>query len=136
MFLNVWGVIWRHQKVVIGSAEAVAAGGSADPNAAAVGKASGRASRCNTFMSIPMLFFMVFAAHGPLFFDGIGGTVAYWVLVLVTWAFVEGSALGYIGGMDSPFNKLVFDTHKNTIIYGFVYLAILYFVGWELILKA
>ena len=33
MFLNVWGVIWRNQKIVIGSAEAVADGGEADPRA-------------------------------------------------------------------------------------------------------
>jgi hypothetical protein len=56
------------------------------------------------------------------------------VLVLVVWAFVEASALGFIGGFDSPFNKLVFDTHKNTIIAGFVMLAVVYFVGWELLL--
>ena len=85
-------------------------------------------------MSIPMLWFMVFAAHGAVWFDGIGGTVGYWVLVLVLWAFVEGSALGLIGGFDSPFNKLVFDKHKNTIIAGFVLLGVIYFVGWELLL--
>src|SRR5262245_28714797 len=34
MFLNVWGVIWRAQKVIIGSAERVAQGGEADPRAA------------------------------------------------------------------------------------------------------
>jgi uncharacterized membrane protein len=139
MFLNVWGIIWRNQKVVIGSAEAVAAGGSADPNAAAAAKAGARASRCNTFFSIPMLWFMVFTAHGGWFgidsFEAFSGTTLYWVLVLVTWAFVEASALGFIGGMDNAFNKAVFDKHKSTIIYGFVYLAILYFVGWELILK-
>ena len=44
--------------------------------------------------------------------------------------------IGYIGGLDSPFNKLVFDNHRNTIIYGFVFLAIIYFIGWELLLPA
>src|SRR5690606_4323085 len=33
MFLNVWGVIWVNQKINIGSANAVAAGGQADPRA-------------------------------------------------------------------------------------------------------
>jgi len=136
MFLNVWGVIWRHQKVIIGSAESVAAGGEADPRAATLAKPAARASRANTLLSIPMLWFMVFAAHGAVWFDGIGGTVGYWILVLVLWAFVEASALGLIGGFDSPFNKLAFDTHKNTIIAGFVLLAVLHFVGWELILAA
>lgn len=136
MFVNVWGIIWRNQKIVIGSAEAVAAGGTADPNAAAAAKAGARASRCNTFFSIAMLWFMVFAAHGATWFDfdSTAGTVGYWIMVLVLWAFVEASALGFIGGMDNAFNKLVFDTHRNTIIGGFVYLGIIYFIGWELML--
>ncbi len=37
MFVNVWGVIWRNQKVVIANARNVQAGGEADPNAAACG---------------------------------------------------------------------------------------------------
>jgi uncharacterized membrane protein len=134
MFLNVWGVIWRNQKVIIGSAESVAAGGEADPRAASLAKPAARASRANTLMSIPMLWFMVFAAHGAVWFDGIGGTVGYWILVLVLWAFVEASALGLIGGVDSAFNKLVFDKHRSTVIAGFVLLAVLHFVGWELML--
>lgn len=139
MFLNVWGIIWRHQKVIIASAESVAGGGQANPTAATLAKPAARASRANTLMSIPMLWFMVFAVHGSTWF-GVGGnlltksTVGYWVLVLVLWAFIEASALGLIGGFDSPFNKLVFDKHKNTITAGFVLLAILYFVGWELML--
>lgn len=134
MFLNVWGVIWRNQKVVIGSAETVANGGEANPAAPAAAKAAARASRANTFMSITMLWFMVFAAHGAVWFDGVGSTVGYWILVLVCWAFVEGSALGLIGGMDSPFNKLAFDQHRNTIVGGFIMLAVIYFIGWELML--
>lgn len=138
MFLNVWGVIWRNQKVIIGSAESVANGGEPDPRAATLVKPAGRASRANTLMSIPMLWFMVFAAHGSAWFGSGGGltdsTVGYWILVLALWAFVEASALGLIGGVDSPFNKLAFDTHKNTIIAGFVLLGIIYFVGWELLL--
>lgn len=136
MFLNVWGVIWRNQKVVIGNAENVANGGEANPDAPAAAKKAARASRCNTLFSIPMLFFMVFPSHGANWFEAIGGTVVYWLLVLVLWAFIEASALGLIGGFDSPFNKAVFDKHKQTIWFGFGLLAILYFVGWELLLKA
>ncbi|MGF7473841.1 hypothetical protein WFJ45_24240, partial [Salmonella enterica subsp. enterica serovar Minnesota] len=69
MFLNVWGIIWRHQKVIIGSAETVAAGGEADPRAATLAKPAARASRAITFMSFSMLWFMVFAAHGAPFFS-------------------------------------------------------------------
>ena len=138
MFLNVWGIIWRHQKVIIASAESVAAGGQPNPDAAALAKPAGRASRANTFLSIPMLWFMVFAAHGNAWFS-VGNklttsTVGYWVLVLVLWAVVEGSALGLFGGFDSAFCRMAFDKHKSTIIGGFVMLAVIYFVGWEVLL--
>jgi uncharacterized membrane protein len=137
MFLNVWGVIWRNQKVVIGNAETVAGGGAANPAAPASAKAAARASRANTLMSIPMLFFMVFSAHGLIWFGSTDkSTIVYWILVLVLWAFVEASALGFIGGMDSPFNKLAFDKHQNTIWFGFGLLAVIYLVGWELLLAA
>ena len=133
MFANVWMIIWPNQKIIIGSAEAVAAGGQANPDAAAAGKKAGRASRANTFMSFTMLWFMVFTPHfAPLFSDDNSGI--YYVLLLVCWAFIEGSALGFIGGLDSPFNKLAFDKHQNTILYGFVFLVVFYIVGWELII--
>ena len=135
MFLNVWAIIWRHQKVIIGSAEAVAAGGQPNPDAAALAKPAARASRANTFMSIPMLWYMVFSAHGGGFWNAeIGNLVIYWILVLVIWAFIEASALGLIGGFDSPFNQWAFNSHRNTIIGGFVTLAVLHFIAWELIL--
>jgi hypothetical protein len=143
MFLNVWGVIWRAQKVIIGSAESVANGGPPDPkNTPELAKGAARASRCNTFFSFIMLFFMVFAAHGAGFWGAgdepkvVGGTLVYWLIVLVTWAVIELSALGLIGGLDNAINKLFFNDHKKTIIYGFVYLAVIYVVGWELILPA
>ncbi|MGH9188328.1 MAG: antitermination protein NusG, partial [Acidimicrobiales bacterium] len=79
MFLNVWGVIWQKQKIIIGSAERVAAGGEADPQAATSAKPAARASRCNTLFSIPMLFFMVFAAHGSFWVEGIKSTLIYWL---------------------------------------------------------
>ena len=58
MFLNVWLIIWPAQKIVIASSESVAAGGEADPTAAAALGRAGLASRTNTLFSIPMLFFM------------------------------------------------------------------------------
>jgi uncharacterized membrane protein len=136
MFLNVWGVIWRHQKVIIGSAERVARGEEPDPRAAELAKPAARASRANTLFSIPMLFFMVFAAHGLGFWsEPIGSTVVYWILFLAIWAFIEASALGFVGGLDSEFNKLAFDDHRHTIVAGFVLLAVIYLIGWELILQ-
>ena len=58
MFLNVWLIIWPNQKKVIA--------GAAD--AADAGAKAGLASRTNTLFSIPMLWFMVYSAHG----QGIG----------------------------------------------------------------
>lgn len=136
MLLNVWGIIWRNQKVVIGSAETVANGGTANPDAPASAKKAARASRANTFFSFTMLWFMVFSAHGGWWSpdEGMGGTIVYWLFVLILWAVVEASALGFIGGIDGPLNKAFFDDHKQTIIFGFVYLALIYFIGWELLL--
>ncbi len=136
MFLNVWGVIWRHQKVIIASAESVATGGQPNPKAAALAKPAARASRANTLFSIPMLWYMVLAAHGSVFMNAIGGTTGYWILVLAVWAFVEGSALGLIGGFDSAFCKLAFDKHRNTIIGGFVLLSIVHVIGDHVLLAA
>lgn len=63
MFLNVWLIIWPKQKIIIASAEKVAAGGDADPAAAAAAGKAGLASRTNTMFSIPMLFFMASSVH-------------------------------------------------------------------------
>ena len=45
MFVNVWGIIWRNQKIVIANARNVQAGGEADPNAADAGRTALLASR-------------------------------------------------------------------------------------------
>jgi uncharacterized membrane protein len=137
MFLNVWGVIWRAQKVVIGSARSVAEGGEADPNAPAAAKKAARASRANTFFSFTMLWFMVITAHFASRFDAVpegSAKGAYWALVLILFLVVEASALGFIGGIDGPLNKLLFDDHRKTILFGFVYLVIIYVVGFEIII--
>src|SRR4029450_1159040 len=127
----------RAQKVIIGSVEQVAQGGEADPRAASLAKPAARASRANTLFSIPMLFFMVFAAHGFGFWqEPIESTIVYWIIVLLILAFIEASALGLIGGYDNAFNTAVFDDHRRTIIAGFVLLGVIYFIGWEVILKA
>lgn len=63
MWYNVWFVIMPRQRLTIASAEAVAAGGQANPEAAKQAPIAGRASRTNTLFSIPMLFFMGAARH-------------------------------------------------------------------------
>lgn len=49
MFLNVWGIIWPNQKIVLGMVEA-----DADSKAKAA-RIAGQASRINTLLSLPML---------------------------------------------------------------------------------
>jgi len=95
MWANVWFVIWPAQQVVIANAEKVAAGGEADPSAAARGARAGLASRTNTLFSIPMLFFMVAAANLPqLATPAVGGGPAlYWICALVVILAVEANAL-------------------------------------------
>jgi uncharacterized membrane protein len=139
MFLNVWGVIWRNQKINIGNSVSLAEGGPGIPGAADAAKKAARASRVNTFFSIPMLFLMLFASHYSALYGDFGtlsgGKVfGAWIVLLAVWAFAEGSALGLIGGLDSPFNKAVFDDHRTTIYAGLVYLAIVLFICWELII--
>jgi uncharacterized membrane protein len=91
MWANVWFVIWPAQKVVIASAEQVAGGGQAIPEAAARGQRAGLASRVNTLFSIPMLFFMGAASHFA--FTGTGGVGLYWTVALLVMLAVEAQAL-------------------------------------------
>jgi uncharacterized membrane protein len=137
MFLNVWLVIWPAQQVVIGSARTVADGGEANPEAAASAKKAARASRTNTLFSIPMLFFMGFTSHYSGAYTGADGNGPYAIVIvlfLAILAVIELTALGMIGGYDSPLAKQLFDKHRDTITAGFVVWAILLIVGYELII--
>jgi len=58
MLINVWGIIWPNQKLVLGLKPA-----KPEEKAAAARKAF-LASRVNVMLSIPMLFFMASSAHG------------------------------------------------------------------------
>jgi uncharacterized membrane protein len=134
MFSNVWLVIWPNQKIVIANAERTAAGGEADPAAAPAGRKAMLASRTNTFFSIPVLFFMGAAAHfspGNTIPAG-GKRGLYWILVLVIAAVFELNALGRLGGYGQDPPRRYLETHKNTIIAGFVLWAVLYLL-WDLI---
>jgi len=96
MMLNVWGVIWRNQKVVLANAANVLGGGEANPDAPAAGRKAVMASRQNAIFSVSMLFFMVFKGHnhyatGPL---SSGNTGAFWGITIVIVAILEINALG------------------------------------------
>lgn len=97
MLLNVWGVIWRNQKVVLANAANVLGGGEADPNAAAAGRKAVMASRQNAIFSVSMLFFMVYKGHSPRISVAeipSGNMGAFWGITLVIVAILEINALG------------------------------------------
>jgi len=91
MWYNVWFVIMPRQRVMIASAEGVAAGKAADPNAAAVAPVAGRASRTNTLFSIPMLFFMGSARHLSLVRSETPGYTPYLLFMLVVALLLEAN---------------------------------------------
>ena len=91
MLLNVWGIIWRNQKIVIASNQAVAAGGEADPAAAEAAPKAAIASRTNTLFSIPMLWFMVASAHMPS--GSIMANTQAIVICCVIIALIEANAI-------------------------------------------
>ena len=135
MFLNVWGVIWRAQKIVIASAQGVIAGREADPAAAAAGRRGLTASRTNTLLSIPMLFFMGATSHFAGVFQTTegGDRMIYWLAVLAIVAIIEINALTVPAAGEARAWPL--DSHKNTIISGFVVAAIFY-VLWEVLFNS
>ena len=65
MMLNVWGIIWPNQKIVIGLKDG-------DPGVA--GPKASLASRTNTLFSVPMLYCMVSSTH-PTMFTTTGGYI-------------------------------------------------------------
>lgn len=126
MFLNVWGVIWPNQQIVIGSAEAVAAGGEPDPRAVAAGRRALLASRTNVVFSIPLVFFMATASH-LLLFDGAasaGQLFVYWIIAAAMILGLEANALfGNAGTTTKPLDKV-----GAVILSGFVFYAVIYIV--------
>ena len=132
MFLNVWGIIWRNQKIVIASAERTASGGEADPAAAPAGRKGLTASRTNTLFSIPMLFFMAATSHFAPFFEGAdsSGRLLYWLVVIVLIVAIEAIAIMAPPGGSGLAAHL--DSHRNTIIAGFV-LAVIFYAVFQVV---
>ena len=137
MFVNVWGIIWRNQKIVIANARNVQAGGEADPDAAAAGRrgAAGVPHEHDLLAADAGL-------HGrhralPVRPDpaarGQQARARTGAITLVVWAVLEAKALGWIGGTKPGGTNAIFDTHKNTLITGFV-LAVVWLGVFALVL--
>jgi len=126
MWFNVWFIIWPAQQVVMASATQVKGGGQAIPEAAARGQRGGFASRTNTMLSIPMLFFMGAASHlgwiGPL---TRATKIGMLLLMVIVIAVAEFNALV---GTAGPGKKML-STLKGTFWAGFVLTAIFWIVS-------
>jgi uncharacterized membrane protein len=59
MMMNVWGIIWRHNKKIIRGTLA----GTPPADAAVLARQVFLASRTNFFLSVPLLFFMATSSH-------------------------------------------------------------------------
>lgn len=116
---NVWFVIWPNQQIVMKNAAQTAAGGQAIPGAAEAGAAALLASRTNTMLSVPMLFFMAAARHLVFPTSETSNYNLYWIIAAVLLAGIEINALkGKLGPIE---------TVKGVITAGFVVTAV--FVG-------
>lgn len=120
MFLNVWLIIWPNQKIIVESNQAVAAGGGANPDAAAAAPKAALASRTNTLFSIPMLYFMGSSAHLPS-----GSMSGNMTAVLIALAIVAALEANAIYGKQGPLT-----TVRGVIISGFVLTAVLVAILW------
>lgn len=130
MFLNVWFVIWPRQKKVI-----AAANGEKIDGIPAMARRAFIASRTNTLLSIPMLFFMAAAQNMTL--NGVSADkLNIWIIVTsVVFLLIEANAL--LSSNDpaaKPATVKPIETVKGVIHMGFL-LTILLYIGVELILK-
>jgi uncharacterized membrane protein len=122
MFFNVWLIIWPNQKVVVASAERVAAGDGADPEAAGALAKAGLASRTNTLFSIPLLFFMASSVHlaqisGPV----TGASVLSLLVVFGIIALLEANA---VLGKAGPLASVKGVVHMGVLLTLVLYLGI------------
>lgn len=118
MWANVWFIIWPNQQIVMASAAKVAAGGTADPQAAIVAPKALLASRTNVLFSIPMLFFMGSASHLPLPITPESNLMMASIILAVLWLVIEANAIK---------GKIMFmQTVKGVITGGFVLIALIY----------
>jgi uncharacterized membrane protein len=142
MLLNVWGVIWRNQKVVLANAANVLAGNAADPGAAAAGRKAFMASRQNTIFSVSMIWFMTFTSHFADAYVGadakLGNVAVYWIITLIIVAVLEVNALQLLpwkGEANKGLN-VIYDGKgvRNLLIASFG-LWFVFLLLWEVVLQ-
>jgi len=126
MFLNVWLVIWPKQKIVIASAEKVAAGGEADPAVAGALAQAGLASRTNTLFSIPMLFFMASSMHFPAISALMPVKSASILSLIVVFGIILALEINGLKGKTGPMTSVKGVIHMGLLLTLVLYLGIAY----------
>ena len=123
MWFNVWFIIWPAQRdFAIKSALQVADGGEPVPGTPEKGALAGRASRTNTLLSIPMLFFMASASHLQSFNNGMNDAL-YWLVALVLIVGIELNAVIGTGGRQKYLATVTGTIHTGLGLTVVLYLA-------------
>ena len=110
MMLNVWGIIWPNQKVMIGIAEG---------DKTVAGPKAALASRTNTLLSLPMLYFMVASVHGFAASGGAWASTSMTALIigLVIIIVIEANAIwGKMLGLIQSVSRVITSSIILTII--------------------
>lgn len=121
MFLNVWLIIWPKQQILIANANAVIAGGAANPEAAKAAPVALLASRTNVLFSIPMLFFMGACRHLTLNIpDDFSPGLVMGVTTILILALELNAIKGKIGPMATPRGVIHCGLGLLVVLYGLV----------------
>jgi uncharacterized membrane protein len=109
MFLNVWLIIWPNQKKVIAGA----------PDAADAGAKAGLASRTNTLFSLPMLYLMVYSAHGgslPMIAESSMNSL--WIGMAIILLIEANALFGKMNAMITSVKAVIHSGVALTVIFG------------------
>jgi uncharacterized membrane protein len=123
MWYNVWFVIWPAQQKAI-----AAANGETVENLPAHARRGFLASRTNTLLSIPMLFFMGSASHLTINYNEANQTT-WFVVAIIILGIIEANALKATKGKTTD----PIETVKSVITSGFV-LTLIFYILLEAIL--
>jgi len=118
MMLNVWAIIWPNQKIMIGLAEG---------DKAVAGPKAALASRTNTLLSLPMLYFMVASVHGFAASGGAWASVSTTALIigLVIIVVIEANAIwGKMLGLIQSVSGVI----TSSIILAIIMAGIVYYM--------
>tara|TARA_B100000287_G_C20630852_1_gene779750 strand:+ start:500 stop:1129 length:630 start_codon:yes stop_codon:yes gene_type:complete len=109
MAANVWFVIWPNQKKVIAGAS----------DAADAGAKAGLASRTNTLFSLPMLYLMVYSAHGgPLPMIAETDMTGLWVGIAIILLIEANALFGKMNSMIASVKAVIHSGLLLTVIFG------------------